>query len=61
MPYVGAFAGSITATTWTPGNAQWQVKGYQAVITQIPVGMGINWLSEFAPELFGWMHKRKSK
>ena len=61
MPYVGAFAGSITATTWTPGNAQWQVKGYQAVITQIPVGMGINWLSEFAPELFGWIRKGKDK
>ena len=61
MPYLGAFAGSVTATAWTPGNSQWQIKGYQAVITQVPVGMGINWLSEFAPELFGWIHKRKPK
>jgi hypothetical protein len=61
MPYAGAFAGSVIATTWTPGNIQWQIKGYQAVITQAPVGMGINWLSEFAPELFGWIPKRKSK
>ena len=52
MPYLGAFAGSITATTWTPGNQSWQIKGYQAVIT---------WISEFAPELFGWIHKHKSK
>ena len=59
MPYLGAFAGSTTATTWEPGNVQWQIKGYQAVITQVPVGMGINWLGEFAPELFGWIHKRK--
>ncbi len=59
MPYLGAFAGSATATTWQPGNPQWQIKGYQAVITQVPVGMGINWISEFAPELFGWIPKRK--
>ncbi len=61
MPYLGAFAGSVTATTWQPGNPQWQIKGYQAVITQVPVGMGINWLSEFAPELFGWIRKGKKK
>ncbi|HKD59720.1 MAG TPA: hypothetical protein VKB47_04635 [Terracidiphilus sp.] len=61
MPYLGAFVGRITTTTWTPGNNQWQIKGYQAVITQVPVGMGINWLSEFAPELFGWIRKGKDK
>jgi len=59
MPYVGAFAGSTIATTWEPGNPQWQIKGYQAVITQVPVGMGINWLGEFAPEIFGVLKKRK--
>lgn len=59
MPYAGAFAGSTIASTWTPGHVQWQIKGYQAVITQVPVGMGINWISEFAPELFGWIPKRK--
>lgn len=59
MPYLGAFTGSITATTWQPGKAEWQIKGYQAVITQVPVGMGINWISEFAPEIFGVLRKRK--
>ena len=59
MPYLGAFAGRVTATTWQPGKSQWQIKGYQAVITQVPVGMGINWISEFAPELFGWIRKKK--
>lgn len=53
MPYIGAFAGSITATTWEPGHIEWQDKGYQAVITQVPVGIGINWIGEFAPEIFG--------
>jgi hypothetical protein len=51
FPYLGAFTGSVAATAWTPGNSKWQVKGYQAVITQIPVGMGINWIGEFAPEI----------
>lgn len=61
MPYLGAFAGRVTSTTWQPGKPQWQIKGYQAVITQVPVGMGINWVSEFAPELFGWIPKRKKQ
>jgi hypothetical protein len=59
LPYVGAFAGSVTATTWEPGNPSWQIKGYQAVITQVPMGMGINWIGEFAPEIFGvFKHKK---
>jgi hypothetical protein len=62
FPYVGAFTGSvIAATTWEPGNPEWQIKGYQAVITQVPVGMGINWVGEFAPEIFGVFHRHKSK
>jgi hypothetical protein len=59
LPYAGAFVGSVTATTWEPGNPQWQIKGYQAVITQVPVGMGINWIGEFAPEIFGVLKKHK--
>ncbi len=59
MPYLGAFAGSAMSTTWVPGNLDWRVKGYQAVITQVPVGMGINWIGEFAPEIFGVFKKRK--
>jgi len=51
FPYVGAFAGSVVATTWQPGTPRWQVKGYQAVITQVPVGIGVYWLGEFAPEI----------
>ena len=61
MPYLGAFAGSVTSSTWVPENVNWQVKSYQAVITQVPVGMGINWLSEFAPEIFGIFGKKKQR
>lgn len=51
MPYLGAFSASVVATTWQPGNPSWQIRGYQAVITQVFVGIGINWIGEFAPEI----------
>lgn len=51
MPYLGAFGASALATTWQPGNPSWQIRGYQAVITQVFVGVGINWIGEFAPEI----------
>jgi len=51
FPHVGAFTGGVTATTWEPGSARWEVKGYQAVITQLPIGMGMNWIDEFTPEI----------
>jgi len=59
LPYLGAFTGSVTATAWEPGNPNWQVKGYQAVITQVPVGMGINWIGEFAPEIARVVRRHK--
>jgi len=58
FPYLGAFAGSVTATAWQPGNPNWRVKGYQAVITQIPVGIGINWIAEFAPEIVRTLRRK---
>jgi hypothetical protein len=51
FPYLGAFAGSATSSTWEPGNPQWQIKGYQAVVTQVPTGMAVNCVAEFAPEI----------
>jgi hypothetical protein len=49
--YLGAFVGNVTATAWEPGNSEWQVKGVQGVVTQVPIGMGINFIGEFAPEI----------
>jgi hypothetical protein len=61
MPYLGAFAGAALATTWQPGNPSWQVRGYQAAITQVFVGAGINWLGEFAPEIVRVVRRKKSE
>jgi hypothetical protein len=60
MPYLGAFSASSIATTWEPGNPKWQMRGYQAAITQIFIGSGINWIGEFAPEI-GRVFKKKAK
>jgi len=51
FPYLGAFVGNVTTTAWEPGNPEWQVKGVQGMITQIPIGIGINFIGEFAPEI----------
>jgi hypothetical protein len=60
MPYLGAFGAASIATTWEPNNPKWQVRGYQAAITQIFIGSGINWIGEFAPEI-GRVFKKKAK
>jgi hypothetical protein len=59
MPYVSAFSASAIATTWQPGNPSWEIKGYQAVITQFFVGAGINWIGEFAPEITRVLRRKK--
>jgi hypothetical protein len=49
---------SIDREYRAPGHVRWEVQGYQAAITQVFVGMGINWIGEFAPEI-GRVLKRK--
>jgi hypothetical protein len=61
MPFLGAFGSSAIASTWSPGNPKWEVRGYQAVVTQVFVGAGINWLGEFAPEIVGVLRRKKTK
>ena len=58
MPYLGAFGAASIASAWASGHVRWEVQGYQAAITQVFVGMGINWVGEFAPEI-GRVLKRK--
>jgi hypothetical protein len=58
--FLGAFTGAATATAWEPGHNVWQVRGYQAAITQIPIGIGLNWIGEFAPEIARVFHRHKS-
>lgn len=61
MPYLGAFGASALATQWQPGNPSWQVKGYQAAVTQVFVGSAINWISEFAPEIVRILRPKRNR
>ena len=61
MPYLGAFGSAALATTWRPGNPVWQVHGYQSAITQIFVGVGVNWVGEFAPEIGRVLHRKQKQ
>jgi hypothetical protein len=47
FPYVGAFAGSVTETAWEPGNGG-RRNVFKRVITQVPVGTGINFIGDCA-------------
>ena len=58
MPYLGAFAGAALATSWEPGEPSWRREGYQAMATQTFIGILINWIGEFAPEIFGVLHRK---
>jgi hypothetical protein len=59
MPYLGTFSGAALATKWQPDHRSWQIRGYQAAITQIFVGVGVNWLGEFAPDIINRLKKKK--
>ena len=57
--YAAAFGGAAIAATWYPGNPNVLVKGYQGAITQVAVGIGVNWLAEFAPEITRVIRRKK--
>lgn len=58
MPYLGAFAGGALATTWEPGDPDWRTAGYQSAIAQVLIGIGVNWIGEFAPEIVSKFHRK---
>ena len=51
MPYAGAFGAAAASASWQPNNPSVLIKGYQGAVTQVAVGIGVNWLAEFAPEI----------
>jgi len=62
MPYAGAAGGAaIAAVAWLPGNLNPGIKAYQAAITQIFVGVGVNLLAEYAEDAMRLIGKDKNK
>jgi hypothetical protein len=59
MPYIGSFVGGATTAIWQPGKTNIYIAGYQGAVTQIFVGVGINWIAEFAPEISRILHLKK--
>jgi hypothetical protein len=51
MPFAAAFGAGVIGATWNPNNPTITVKGYQSVITQAWVGVVINSIGEFAPDV----------
>jgi hypothetical protein len=51
MPFAAAFGAGAISATWNPNNPTITVKGYQSVITQAWVGVIINSIGEFAPDI----------
>jgi hypothetical protein len=51
MPFAAAFGAGVIGATWNPNNPTIAVKGYQSVITQAWVGVVINSIGEFAPDI----------
>jgi hypothetical protein len=59
MPFAAAFGAGAIGATWNPNNPTITVKGYQSVITQAWVGVIINDLGEFAPDVKKWLRRHK--
>jgi hypothetical protein len=51
MPFAAAFGAGAIAATWNPSNPTITVKAYQSAITQAWVGVVVNIIGEFAPEV----------
>ena len=51
MPFAAAFGAGAIGATWNPNNPTITVKGYQSVITQAWVGVIINSVGEFMPDI----------
>jgi hypothetical protein len=59
--YAASFGGAALSAFWQPYKPDPVVKGYQGVATQAWVGVVINMLSEFAPDLKRAIHRERKK
>jgi hypothetical protein len=61
MPYAAAYGAGAIAARWQPNNPSPTIRGYQAAITQVFVGVGSNWLGEFMPDILNKLRRKKQK
>jgi len=60
VSYAAAFGAGVTVASWEPNYPSVLTKGYQSVVTQAWVGVVIDALAEFAPDIKGMLRKNKS-
>jgi hypothetical protein len=59
MSYAAAFGAGVTVASWEPNYPSVLPKGYQSVVTQAWVGVVVDALAEFAPDIKRMFHKNK--
>jgi hypothetical protein len=60
MSYAAAFGAGVTVASWEPNNRSVLPKGYQSMATQAWVGVVVDALAEFAPDIKRMLHKNKA-
>ena len=60
MSYAAAFGAGVTVASWKPNNPSVLTEGYQNVVTQAWVGVVVDALAEFAPDIKRMLHKNKA-
>src|SRR5271156_3895611 len=60
MSFAAAFGAGVTVASWEPNYHSVLTKGYQSVVTQAWVGVVVDTLAEFAPDIKRMFHKNKA-
>ena len=60
MSYAAAFGAGVTVASWEPDNPNVLTRGYQSMVTQAWVGVVVDALAEFAPDLKRMLRKNKA-
>jgi hypothetical protein len=60
MSYAAAFGAGVTVASWEPNYPSVLTKGYQSVVTQAWVGVVVDALAEFAPDIKRMFNKNKA-
>jgi hypothetical protein len=60
VSYAAAFRAGVTVASWEPNYPSVLTKGYQSVVTQAWVGVVIDGIAEFAPDMQRMLHKNKA-
>ena len=60
MSYAAAFGAGVTVASWEPDNPSVLTRGYQSMVTQAWVGVVVDALAEFAPDIKRMLSKNKA-